>query len=416
MRLSDESTAAAAFREAYGRAPECMVRAPGRVNLIGEHTDYSGLPVLPIAIERSVWVAAARAPDPVIRACSTRFPVPAELPETPGSPSAPWHRYLDGAVAELQKRGMTGCAQLLIDSDLPAEGGLSSSSALTVGVLAALSSVWGATLTSEDLLPLAISAERYAGVESGGMDQEVILNARAGNALRIDFRPPGRRLVPTPPGLSFVAAYSGEAAPKGGVARDRYNALVVGARMAAALLADQLGVDLELPPTLGQVADVDVVDIIVDELPPKISAREVAHGASVNAAVLVQLSHRTVSDTERFPVRPVARHILSEAARVDQAEQALLASDLRAFGRILDASHRSLHDDLGTSTPGLDRLCKAMRKAGAFGARPTGAGFGGFAVAACPPAAVPFVVEAAIGATGGPAFEVHASDGYEILA
>ena len=91
------------------------------------------------------------------------------------------------------------------------------------------------------------------------------------------------------------------------------------------------------------------------------------------------------------------------------------ASDFAAFGAILDASHASLRDAMRCSTPALDRLCKAMRRAGAFGARLTGAGFGGYAVAACPPEAVGGVIQAAIDATGGPAFEVSACAGLEIL-
>lgn len=392
-----------------------MVRAPGRVNLIGEHTDYSELPVLPIAIEKSVIVAAAPSDDAPIEVVSTNFPDPASFPRATPQPTAPWHRYVIGALAEVADLAPNLGAQVLVAGDLPAQGGLSSSSALTVGLLAALTDAWGQPLAADALLSRAIAAERHTGLESGGMDQEVILHARAGNALHIEFRPPARRHVPIPEGLAFVAASSGETAAKASDARGAYNERVVGARLAAVMLADQVGVDLAVPVTLAQIAGVDVVDILVDELPLRISAREVAHSRDVDVAALVQLSHTTLDPVAKIPVRGIARHILSEADRVGQAVSALEAGDLRAFGRLLDASHASLRDDMRCSTPALDRLCKAMRRAGAYGARLTGAGFGGFALAACPPEAVPAVIEAAHAATDAPAFEVTASDGYTFL-
>jgi galactokinase len=189
----------------------------------------------------------------------------------------------------------------------------------------------------------------------------------------------------------------------------------VGARIAAVLLADQVGVDLDFPYTLGQIAGIDVVDVLVDDLPEKVDAHTVAHGVDVDIARIVQLSHTTLDTRAQMPVRRVARHILSEAQRVDAAQAALEAADLAAFGKLLNDSHESLRQDMRCSTPALDRVCAAMRKAGALGARLTGAGFGGYALAACAPEATERVIEAAAAATGGPAFEVHASRGYEVL-
>lgn len=411
----DREQVSAAFREHYGVAPSVVVRTPGRVNLIGEHTDYAGLPVLPMAIAPSTWIAAGPRDDGQIRAQSTAFPEPATFPRELPSTTARWHRYLAGAVAELTGVAPGQGADIFVTGDLPTHGGLSSSSALTVGLLAALSAAWGVPPGPEDLLPRAIAAERHTGVESGGMDQEVMLYANAGHALHIDFHPAARRHVAIPEGLAFVVASSGEVAAKSAGAREAYNERVVGMRFAAAMLADQVGVDLEMPPTLAQVFGVDVVDILVDELPPKISAREVAHGRDVDVAALVQLSHTTFDQVQKVPVRGVGQHILSEAYRVAEAEAALVAHDFATFGKILDASHASLRDQMRCSTAALDGLCKQMRRAGAFGARLTGAGFGGHAIATCPPDAVAAVVEAATAATGGPAFEVAASAGFEVL-
>jgi galactokinase len=408
---------ATSFADLYGAEPAVSVRAPGRVNLIGEHTDYSLLPVLPIAIEQSLIVSAAPSEDGVVEVASASFATPARIARSARDAEmlAPWHRYIAGALAQLQDRAPGRGAKVLVEGDLPATGGLSSSSALTVGLLAAIAAAWGEPLDPEDLAARAIVAERHVGVESGGMDQQAIVFARPGHALRIDFLPAGRRHVPVPPGLAFVVASSGEEAPKGGAARDAYNERVIGARIAAFMLADEVGVDLDNPPTLGQVADVDVVDILVDGLPDKVSAQEVAHGTQVDIAHLVQLTSATFDHMAKVPVKRVARHILSEAVRVDEAEAALNAGDLRRFGQLLNESHNSLREDFRCSTAALDRLCAAMRKAGALGARLTGAGFGGYALAACGPDQVVAVIAAAEAAAGGPAFEVHASGGLERL-
>jgi galactokinase len=404
------------FRERYGAPPPVVVRAPGRVNLVGEHTDYSELPVLPIAIERSTFVAAGATGEPVIRACSSAFAEPASIVRgDPHTSGAPWHRYVAGALAEVADLAPGRGANILIDGDLPFTGGLSSSSALTAGIIAALAAAWDVALDPEEIIARSIVGERHSGVESGGMDQTVIVLGKAGHALRIDFRPPGRTLVPIPEGLHFVVASSGEEAPKGGSTKAAYNERVIGARIAATMLADEVGVDLDMPPTLGQVADVDVVDILVDDLPEKISATEVAHGAQVDVARIVQLTSDTFDHVLKVPVKRIARHILSEAGRVALAEQALRSGELRAFGSLLNESHNSLREDFRCTTPTLDRLCAAMRKAGAFGARLTGAGFGGYAVAACAAETVQAVIGAAIATTGGPAFEVHASDGLTLL-
>ncbi|MEO6398502.1 MAG: galactokinase [Tepidiformaceae bacterium] len=414
MNLDD---ARSQFQVLYGAGPSQLVRSPGRVNLIGEHTDYSDLPVLPIAIGQSLLIAATARDDGLVRIASTQFETPAEFHRGQRDEEllAPWHRYLAGALAQLADIAPRQGADLLVAGDLPSSGGLSSSSALTVGVLAALAHIWGSPLSRQDLASRAIVAERHVGVESGGMDQTVIAFARAGHALRIDFKPPGQCDVRIPEGLAFVVASSGEEAPKGGGVREAYNERVVGARIAATMIADEIGVDLDFPPTLGQISDVDVVDILVDGLPERVTPQEVAHGAQVEVARLVQLTSSTFDHMAKVPVKRIARHILGEAERVSLAEAALEAGDLQRFGALLNESHNSLREDFRCSTPALDRLCAAMRKANAFGSRLTGAGFGGFALAACSPADVPAVLASAIAATGGPAFEVRAADGLRVL-
>jgi galactokinase len=304
---------------------------------------------------------------------------------------------------------------VFIDGDLPVASGLSSSSALTAGLIAALAACWEHRLEPAEVARLATVAERHAGVETGGMDQQAIAFGRSGNALRIEFLPPSVRYVPLPEGLAIVIASSGEAAAKGGAVRDAYNERVIGTRIAALMLADMLGVELEGTPLLGAVATIDAATVMVDELPEQMSARAAANAVEADVDRVVQLTAGHFDASRKVPVRRYAQHVLAEAERVDAAEAALRASDLKAFGRLLNESHDSLRNNFRCSTPALDRVAAAMRKAGAFGARLTGAGFGGYALAACEPARVPAVREAAVAVTGGPAFEVHASDGLALL-
>lgn len=408
----------AAFEARYGRAPAVIARAPGRVTLMGEASGHPGLPVLGMAIERALLVAAAPLPgEPVLRAASTTFEPPVEIVRGAADAPlhAPWHRYLAGALGELADVVPATGAELLIGGDLPPSAGLGSSSALTAGVVAALAAAWGATLTQDDVASRAERAQRHIGIETAGVDETLVTFAEGGAALRVDVDPPARRTVPLPPGLAFVLASSGEETPKGAAARDALNERIVGARIAAAMLADQVGLDAGSPPRLRDVADVEVVDILLDELPEKMSAHEVARTGAVRLEQIVQLAAARFDHMTKVRVRPVARHILAEAVRVNEAEEALTAGHIEAFGRLLDASQASLKDDLRCSTPALDSLCEAMRSAGALGARLTGGGFGGYAFAAVRPESVAAVIEAAVAATGGPAFEVRASAGLELL-
>jgi galactokinase len=395
---------AAAFANAFGSSPDLVVAAPGRVNLVGEHTDYSFLPVLPIAIERRLLVAAASADDG-IRAMSVSQAGTTEVgaAHTPG-----WGRYLAGATAMLGQLAEGRGARLAIGGDLPATGGLSSSSALTLGLLWALNRVWDLRLDRRQVVDLAIEAERLVGVESGGMDQTVIAFARPGHALRIDFAPEGRRDVPVAPEFAFVIGYSGSPAPKGTTARDGYNRAVVSCRAAAVLLAGSLGRDPGAVGRLNEVADAPVGAI--DVLPTETTAAVAATAAGVEVGQLVSLTAATFDPHEPLFPRAAARHVLSEAARVDTAEFCLRGKDGGGLGAVFDESHSSLRQ-YGVSTPALDRLTAAARQGGAWGARLTGAGFGGWAVAVCEPGSRAKVVEAMRVATGGPAFPVRPSAG-----
>lgn len=403
------------FEQLFGCPARVVVRSPGRVNLIGEHTDYSNLPVLPVAMDRATRVWAAATDDGRLRAHSEQLAPDADLPRRGvGDVVASWHRYLAGVATLLADQAEGQGARIWIDGDLPTTGGLSSSSSLTMGLLAALNQVWRLGLELQQLVELAIVAERHVGVESGGMDQTVIAHAREGSALRIDFAPTRTRAVPLPPELCIMVAYSGQEAPKGTTVRQAYNDRVLGCRLAAVLLGAEAGVDAGDPPVLGSVAAV-VSTRSVEALPEETSALQVARRLGIDARPLVRLTAGELDGAAAVRVRAVARHVLGEALRVDQAEQALVASELQRFGELLDSSHASLSHDFGCSTPALDRLCQAMRAAGALGARLTGAGFGGYGLAAVTEDRLDAVLDAANWASPGPAFETHPAAGLTVI-
>ncbi len=412
------SWVAAAFAERWKSDPAKVLVSPGRINIIGDHTDYSLLPVLPMAIQYGIAFAVGDGGDanggggitidslndPAELTISSDGTAVAEKP-------ASWHRYAEIAMRYLDPLP-EGC-RILLTGDLPLTGGLSSSSALVVGLLAAASQMSaeqdrGRALTGQDLADAAVAAERMAAIEGGAMDQTIIVFGVEGAAVRLEFDPPSRRVVRIPDGLSLVAAYSGEQAAKGDSAKDAYNTRVVACRSATALLLAPMGVKAPDPLVLGRLGVIPAAAL--DALPDAATATEVAAKTGVPLADLVAMSAGDFKADETVPIRAVAKHVVEEAAAVDAMERALGAGDLDAVGDLLNSSHRSLRS-FGSSTPALDALTAAVVDAGALGARVTGAGFGGYAIAGCRTEDLDRVIDAAVAATGGPAFEVTAASG-----
>jgi galactokinase len=394
------------FVDRFGSDPLFTIRAPGRVNLMGDHTDYSMLPVLPVAIQRAVTIAAGPGPEGVAAVSDTQ---PGTALVRGGVATQTWGVYLAGVVTVLGELAAGRGACLAVSSDLASTGGLASSSALTMAALGALNRMWDLGIDRERLVDLATTAERQAGVESGGMDQTIIAFAEPGSALRISFEPLRRRPVRLPTGVSFVTGYSGTAAAKGADAKIHYNRSVMSCRAAALLLATSFGIEAGTPPVLRRVATAS--RSALGELPERVTPVEVAEMAGVDVELLTALSNGGFfSKHEHLFPRVAAQHGLAEAQRVDAAVNALGTADGAELGRIFDASHASLAE-FGATTPQLDELTEAARAAGAWGARLTGAGFGGWAVAVCPPEAVPAVTEAMTLDGDTEAFAIEASGG-----
>lgn len=384
------------FERRFGRTPAVVVRAPGRVNLIGEHTDYNALPVLPIAIERSVLIAAAPRDDRTIVLANVepafgdrRYELRESIPAFPGGDWGNYHKAAaQGLLSRLGEGALRG-ADSLADGNIPPGAGLSSSSAFVVGSALALLAVNDRTMPAAELAELCARAERYVGTLSGGMDQAVCLLARAGHALRIDFDPLRVKAVPVPDGCAFVACHSLVTAEKSGAARAAYNQRVIECRLACHLLERVLGDSLARPlRNLGELTELfpeQPLAAFVLRLQEVVAERalsldEIARVAGDSVEKVATRAGIDQPSASGYQLLRRARHVLTEAERVNQAEEALRAGDWHGFGVLMDASHASCRDDYEVSCAALDALVAAAKRAGALGARLTGAGFGGCTV------------------------------------
>jgi galactokinase len=331
------------FRARYGREAELVARAPGRVNLIGEHTDYSEGLVLPCAIDRATWVAAARRGDGRVRAASDGFPGVAEFTAARPERRGDWSDYVQGAFFAFAERGLAVPGlDLAIASDVPRGAGLSSSAALAVGVACALSAAGGFALPARELGELAHRGENgFVGVQCGVMDQLASALGRTGAALRIDCRSLAVEPVPIAgEGVALLVVHSG-----------------VERRLAAGGYGERVA---ECRAALAQARAAGVAP----------DARALRDLAPADLPALAQA-------LDPVPFRR-ARHVISENARVDVFAAALRAGALDEAGRLLREAMASLRDDFDVSTPELDALCDAGdAQAGCFGSRLTGAGWGG---------------------------------------
>jgi galactokinase len=380
----DTGRLVAAFAERTDSAPDGVWAAPGRVNLIGEHTDYNDGFVLPIAIDRHVVAAARRRDDDRFRCWSLQEDEAADARLTELRPEhlEGWSAYPLGVAWALKAAGLVERgADVVVDSDLQRGSGLSSSAALECSVALALSDLQG---NETDRTALARAGQRaeteVVGVPTGIMDQLASMHGRAAHALFIDTRSLGVEAVPLDLAVDgLTLAVVDTRAPRrlrdGGYAERR-------AACEAAARA------------LGVRALRDVSEAQVEQA----------------AAALGDPGARR------------ARHVVTENARVLAAVDALRARDYRAVGELLDASHDSLRDDFEVSTPELDAAAAACRAAGAFGARMTGGGFGGCAIALVADERVGELerqVAAAFGAAGWAppdVFVVAAADGARRIA
>jgi len=312
-----------------------LARGPGRVNLIGEHTDYNDGLALPFAIERGVTVTAEPLPGNRIEARAADLGEDDAFAIGEEAPAEGWRAFVRGTVAELRSAGhdVRPC-RLTIEGDLAHGSGLSSSAALEAALCLAL--VEDPDTDRVELAKLCSRVENdHVGARTGLLDQLAVLCSADGHALRIDFRDLSMKAVPLELGdWTLVTLDSGAAHEH---ASGGYN------------------------------------------------ARRDECAAACEALGIASLRDAASPDGLPSPLDRRVRHVLSENARVDATAEALAAGDLEEVGRLLDASHASLRDDYEASVPEVERAVAALKDGGAAGARMVGGGFGGSVLGLLPP-------------------------------
>jgi galactokinase len=358
VREAQRAAAVRWFRDCYGHDPAGVWHAPGRVNLIGEHTDYNEGYVLPFALAQGVRAAAGRRDDYVLELCSRQARGAAVRVEagslTPGDVPG-WAGYAAGVAWALREAGHpVGGARVAIDADLPQGAGLSSSAALECAVAVALTALYGITITLSELARLARRAENdFVGVPTGIMDQSASLECTRGHALLLDCRSLASAQVP----LDLAAAGAELLVLDTRARHEHAGGSYTSRRRACEQAAALLGV-----PALRDVTDLDWLDRLPDPV-----------------------------------LRRRARHVVTEDRRVLEVTGLLRSGDVAGVGPLLTESHRSLRDDFEVSWPQADVAVDTATAAGALGARMMGGGFGGSVIVLVPDGRTGRVV-AAVGA------------------
>ncbi len=347
-------SAADLFRQSYARDPEGIFSAPGRVNLIGEHTDYTGGLVLPFAIDARANLAAAANAESVVRVISAQRPgavISVDLADIrPDSPVAKsWAGYLVGAIWALRRAGHpVGGFDLALDSQVPSGAGLSSSAAVECVTTLATSVLSGVKLDALEIARLAQQAENdFVGVPCGPMDQTASAASQRGSVLLFDTRAGTVENIPFDPAAAGLAVLVVDTRVAHSLADGEYGRRRAACEQATAILGLRW-----------------LRDLSVEQLPDA-------------------LAHL---DSEELRRR--VRHVVTENDRVEQTVRLLRAGAVADIGDLLTQSHRSLRDDYEVSCPELDLAVESTLAAGALGARMTGGGFGGSVIALLPVADV----------------------------
>jgi len=333
------------FVSRFSQTPTMIVRAPGRVNLIGEHTDYNDGFVLPAAIDRATFIAASPRTDRRVRVVAADLNEEDEfgIDQIERSGMRPWSNYIRGMIKSLLAAGhVINGADMVVASSVPRGAGLSSSAALEVATGYVFQLFHNLNILGEELALMAQATENhFVGVNCGIMDQFIVTLGQANHALLIDCRDLNYQAVPLPASTSVVICDSHIERTLAGSA---YNQRRAECDQAVELLKSHI-------PGIKALRDVTS-----DQL-------------QVYGHVLAPV------------VRQRARHVISENERVIAGVNTLQASNVAEFGRLMNASHASLRDDYAVSIPEMDALvASAQRVSGCYGSRLTGAGFGGCTV------------------------------------
>ncbi len=384
--------------------------APGRINIIGEHTDYNGLPVLPIAIDRDIVAVISKRNDNRIVLANTsssfnkiNFTL---APNLPHAEKGSWENYVKAACQTVIN--YTGTHKLfgfnaVIDSTIPIAAGLSSSAALTVLITKILVELNKIRIDSLILAQKVAEGERYVGTATGGMDQTISLLGKPGHALKINFLPKlNVEPVKLPKNYSFVVSNSLVHAEKSGAVQQHYNRRVIECRLVCALIEQYLNINgyklkLNLLGDLkkcltkgttkfktGKLKDRDIFDLINLVLKKEsYKLTDIAEILEITTNVLTKkyliLPNENVfiEPEDGFKLKPRCLHVLKEWIRLETAVRLMKKNDVKKLGKLLLESHNSLAESYEVSCPELNKLVKIALDSGAVGVRLTGAGFGG---------------------------------------
>uniref|UniRef100_A0A7S0WQ04 Galactokinase n=1 Tax=Chlamydomonas leiostraca TaxID=1034604 RepID=A0A7S0WQ04_9CHLO len=407
------------FKAKFGHAPELFARAPGRVNLIGEHIDYEGYGVLPMAINQDTIVAIAKGGTELVvsNLDGEHYPTTSfstDPRQEVNTAAHSWANYFvcayKGVYELLEAHGTQApepCGlQVMIHGTVPLGSGLSSSAAFVCSCFLAILAAHGLKVGKAEIAEYAARAERYVGVTGGGMDQAISMMGAAGVAKKIEFNPVRAEDVVLPEGAVFCIGHSLAVSKKAEGAHKRYNLRVVECRLAAAMLAHKLGKDQAFCTSVKTLQELEAV---VAEATGKSGLAACADAVRANLhgglythdeievalgkplASLWPEGHVSLKVLEvarelgGFSLHDRAAHVYEEAQRVRDFKavcdgDAPAAEKLAALGKLMDASHASCAGLYACSCPELDELVGAAKAAGALGARLTGAGWGGCTV------------------------------------
>ncbi|KAK9301971.1 hypothetical protein QLX08_005882 [Tetragonisca angustula] len=393
------------FRSTYNVKPSFFVRVPGRVNLIGEHIDYCGYAVCPMAIEQDVLVAVAVSKDSDIRLtnvdpkykyfqCNVKD-VSVCIRDASSGPD--WYKYflcgVKGALEVIPEECVPSGILAAIWGNIPPNSGLSSSSALVSAAVLLTVHISQHQLSKRRLATISASAERYIGTQGGGMDQAIVFLGKAGSAMLIEFNPLRGTDVTLPETAVFVIAHSQACHNK--ASTTDYNLRVAECRLAAQMIARKRNKPwqrvqrlIDVQESLGMTVD-EMVSVVTTDLHEEpYTLNEISKNLDTTNEKLREISLlQSFSDAQTFKLRQRALHVYQEAARVVKfcrisEENAVMEDEkLRQLGNLMSNSHISLRKLYECSHPNVDSLVDKAMACGALGARLTGAGWGGCIVA-----------------------------------
>lgn len=344
------------FSETFGYSASLVVQAPGRVNLLGEHTDYNDGFVLPCAIDYQTVIACAPRDDRTVQVVAVDYDNETDIfsLDSPIQPhnSQPWSDYVRGVVKHLQKRGNFGGANLVISGNVPQGAGLSSSASLEVAAGKVFQQLWQLPLDNTALAINGQEAEnQFVGCNCGIMDQLISALGKKDCALLIDCRTLDTKTVPVPDGVAVI------------IINSNFKRTLVGSEYNIRREQCETGARFFGQKTLRDVS-IEMFNRVAHELDPRVAKR--------------------------------VRHVLTENARTLKAADALAQGDLRRMGALMAESHASMRDDFEITVPHVDTLVDIVKATigDKGGVRMTGGGFGGCVVALVPDAMVPDVQQA----------------------